>query len=386
MPAPRHLIAVLSLAGVAALAGYAYYANRSPATPQPAAATSAAAQGSASREGAPAAAAAPVGVETVEVVAQTVADDVTAVGTLRSNESVVLRPEVAGRIAAIRFREGAPVKRGEILVELDAAVQQAEVQQAKASLSLAHANFGRTADLFNRKFLSQSARDEAASQLEVARANMALAEARFERTRIRAPFDGVVGIRNVSVGDYVKEGDDLVNLEDLATLKVDFRLPELYLAKVRRGQALEVTSDAIPGERFDATVAAIDPLINEEGRSVVMRATLPNKDGQLRPGMFARVRLILRERANVAMVPEEALVPAPGNVQFVYRVVDDKAQRVEVTTGARHGTHVEVVRGLTPGDIVVTAGQLKLRDGAPVQVVRSGAESAPAAGAADRAG
>ena len=387
MPARRHLIAVLSLAGVAALGGYAYYANRSPATSQPVAATSAGAQGSGSRPAAPSPAAAPIGVETVAVVAETVADDVTAVGTLRSNESVVLRPEVAGRIAAIRFREGTPVKRGEILVELYAVVQQAEVQQAKASLALAHANFGRTADLFNRKFLSQSARDEAASQLEVARANMALAEARFERTRIRAPFDAVVGIRNVSVGDYVKEGDDLVNLEDLATLKVDFRLPELYLARVRRGQTLEVTSDAIPGERFQATVAAIDPLINEAGRSVVMRATLPNKEGQLRPGMFARVRLILRERTDVAMVPEEALVPAPGNVQFVYRVVDDKAQRVEVTTGARHGTRVEVLGGLQPGDVVVTAGQLKLRDGAPVQVVRSGAENAPpAAAAADRAG
>ncbi|MDT3669716.1 MAG: efflux RND transporter periplasmic adaptor subunit [Aromatoleum sp.] len=387
MTARRHLIAVLSLAGVVALAGYAYYANRSPATPQPAAAASAAGQGGASRPGAPAAGAAPVGVETVAVVAETVADDVTAVGTLRSNESVVLRPEVAGRIAAIRFREGAPVKRGEILVELDAAVQQAEVQQAKANLALAHANFGRTADLFNRKFLSQSARDEAASQLEVARANMALAEARFERTRLRAPFDAVVGIRNVSVGDYVKEGDDLVNLEDLATLKVDFRLPELYLAKVRRGQSLEVTSDAIPGERFQATVAAIDPLINEAGRSVVMRATLPNKDGQLRPGMFARVRLILRERADVALVPEEALVPAPGNVQFVYRVVDDKAQRVAVTTGGRHGTRVEIVDGLRPGDVVVTAGQLKLRDGAAVKVLRSGAESKPpAAAGAGRAG
>ncbi len=387
MTARRHLITVLSLAGVTALAGYAYYANRSPGSSQPAAATPAAGPGAAARPGAPAAGAAPVGVETVAVVAETVADDVTAVGTLRSNESVVLRPEVAGRIAAIRFREGAPVKRGEILVELDAAVQQAEVQQAKANLALAHANFGRTADLFNRKFLSQSARDEAASQLEVARANMALAEARFERTRIRAPFDGVVGIRNVSVGDYVKEGDDLVNLEDLATLKVDFRLPELYLARVRRGQALEVTSDAIPGERFEATVAAIDPLINEAGRSVVMRATLPNKDGQLRPGMFARVRLILRERADVALVPEEALVPAPGNVQFVYRVVDDKAQRVAVTTGGRHGTRVEIVDGLRPGDVVVTAGQLKLRDGAAVKVLRSGAESEPpAAAGAGRAG
>ena len=386
MPAARrHLIVVLSIAGVSALAGYAYYANRSPAAPQPVTALPASQnepRGATASAGTPA-----VGVETVTVVAETVADDVTAVGTLRSNESVVLRPEVAGRIAAIRFREGAPVKRGQVLVELDAAVQQAEVQQAKASLALAQANFGRTADLFNRKFLSQSARDEAASQLEVARANMALAEARFDRTRIRAPFDGVVGIRNVSVGDYVQEGDDLVNLEDLATLKVDFRLPELYLARVRRDQALEVTSDAIPGERFAAKVAAIDPLINVEGRSVVIRATLPNENDQLRPGMFARVRLILQQREDVAMVPEEALVPAPGNVQFVYRVVDDTAQRVEVTTGARRGTRVEILEGLQAGDVVVTAGQLKLRDGAAVQVVRTDAESAgPAASVADRTG
>ena len=387
MPARRPLIVVVSIAGIATLAGYAYYANRSPASPQPAAAVQSAGQDNgASAAGAPAKAD-PIGVETVTVVAETVADDVTAVGTLRSNESVVLRPEVAGRIAAIRFREGAPVKRGEILVELDAAVQQAEVQQAKANLALAHANFGRTDDLFNRKFLSQSARDEAASQLEVARANMALAEARLDRTRIRAPFAGVVGIRNVSVGGYVREGDDLVNLEDLATLKVDFRLPELYLARVRPGQTLEVTSDAIPAQRFAATLTAIDPLINEQGRSVVMRATLPNERRQLRPGMFARVRLILQQRADVAVVPEEALVPAPGNVQFVYRVVDGRAHRVEVTTGARRGARVEILAGLQPGDVVVTAGQLKLRDGAAVQIVRSGAESAaPAASAPGRAG
>lgn len=386
MPAPRRLIVALSLVGLAALAGYAYYANRGPATPQPAGAAPAAERGSGGTAGA-AAKAEPVGVETITVTSETVADDVTAVGTLRSNESVVLRPEVAGRIAAIRFREGGPVRRGEVLIELDAAVQQAEVQQAKANLALAEANYGRTDDLFKRKFLSHTARDEAASQLEVARANMALAQAHLERTRIRAPFAGVVGIRNVSVGDYVKEGDDLVNLEDIATLKVDFRLPENYLARVRPGQTLELTSDAIPGQRFEARIAAIDPLVDEQGRSVVMRATLPNEGLRLRPGMFARVRLILQQRADVAILPEEALVSAPGNVLFVYRVVDGKAQRVEVSTGARRGTRVEVVRGLQAGDVVVTAGQLKLRDGAPVRVVRTdGAGEVPSAGAAGGAG
>ncbi|AYH42987.1 efflux RND transporter periplasmic adaptor subunit [Azoarcus sp. DN11] len=377
MPARRRLIAAVSLAGTAALAGYAYHANRSagpaplvPGATSPAAASAAAVQG-------------PADVETAAVVAEAMADDVTAVGTLRSNESVVLRPEVAGRIAAIRFREGSPVRHGDVLVDFDAAVQQAEVQQARANLALAQANFGRTEDLFNRKFLSQSARDEAASRLEVARANMALAEARLGKMSVRAPFAGIVGIRNVSVGDYVKEGAELVNLEDIATLKVDFRLPEIYLAQIRPGQKLELASDAVEGRRFAAVVSAIDPLVDEQGRAVVMRATLQNDGLRLRPGMFARVRLILQERANVAVVPEEALVPAPGDVQFVYRVVDGKAQRVEVKTGARRGTRVEIVRGVQAGDLVVTAGQLKLRDGAAVRVVGAGdAPVAPEAGTA----
>ncbi|MBD5801002.1 Multidrug resistance protein MdtA precursor [Azoarcus sp. Aa7] len=377
MPVRRRLIAAVSLAGIAALAGYAYYANRSVGTVQPVSGAKPAAGANAT------AAQGPADVETVTVLAESMADDVTAVGTLRSNESVVLRPEVAGRIDAIRFREGSPVRRGDVLVEFDAAVQRAEVQQAKANLALAQANFGRTEDLFNRKFLSQSARDEAASRLEVARANMALAEARLDKMRIRAPFAGIVGIRNVSVGDYVKEGEDLVNLEDIATLKVDFRLPEIYLAQIRPGQRLELASDAVEGRDFAAVVSAIDPLVDEQGRAVAMRATLQNEGLRLRPGMFARVRLILEERANVAVVPEEALVPAPGDVQFVYRVVDGKAQRVEVKTGARRGARVEIVQGVQAGDVIVTAGQLKLRDGAAVKIVGAGgAQVSPAAGSA----
>lgn len=381
----RRLIAVLSLAGLVALGGYAYYANRLPAQPPPVASGGVPSPASATGQS-PTAPVQAIGVETMTVATESVADDVTAVGTLRSNESVMLRPEVAGRIASIRFREGAPVKRGDVLVELDSSVQEAELQQARANLALAEANFGRTEDLFRKKFLSQSARDEASSQLEVARANMALARARFDRTRIRAPFDAVVGIRNVSVGDYVDAGDDLVNLEDIATLKVDFRLPELYLSRLQPGQLLEVTSDAIPGERFDARVAAIDPLVDAQARSIVMRAALPNETLRLRPGMFARVRLILRQREDVAMVPEEALVPAPGNVQFVYKVVDGRAQRVEVATGARYGTRVEIAEGVAPGDVIVTAGQLKLRDGAPVEIVRSDGEPTSTAGAAPGAG
>lgn len=366
MPSSRRPIIVLSLIGLAALAGYAWHVNRAPA---PATAQSAAAPATGAGGGSGGGAqAAPIVVETHTVQTRALADDVSALGSLVSNESVVLRPEVSGRIETIRFRDGETVRRGAVLVELDSAVERAELQQARANLTLAESNFRRTQDLFGRKFVSQSSLDDARAKLEVARAGLALAQARLARMQVRAPFDGVVGIRSVSPGDFVKDGDALINLEDIATLKLDFRLPELYLDRVRPGQALELSSDVLPGEVHSATVEAIDPLVDAQGRAVRLRASLVNPDMRLRPGVFARVRLILAERAEVPVVPEAALVPAPGNTQFVYRVEDGKVQRVSVTTGQRRDAMVEVVDGLAPGAVVVTAGQLKLRDGAAVKV------------------
>ena len=372
MPSSRTLITLFSLVGLAALGGYAWHVNRTPAPGQPVAAQVKTA-GAGGGGGGGAGQAAPVVVETQAVSVRVLDDDVSAVGSLVSNESVVLRPEVSGRIEAIHFRDGEPVRRGEVLVELDAAVQRAELQQARANLTLAEADFSRTQDLFGRKFVSRSSLDDARAKLEVARAGVALAQARLARMQIRAPFDGVVGIRSVSPGDFVKDGDVLINLEDIATLKLDFRLPELYLDRVRSGQTLELSSDVLPGERFAATVEAIDPLVDAEGRAVRLRASLPNPDMRLRPGVFVRVRLILAERGEVAMVPEAALVPAPGDVQFVYRVADGKVQRVNVRTGQRRDAMVEIVDGLQPGMVVVTAGQLKLRDGADVKVAAASA-------------
>ncbi|MCL2876504.1 MAG: efflux RND transporter periplasmic adaptor subunit [Betaproteobacteria bacterium] len=355
----RPLIAVLCLAGFAGLGAVAWRANHAPSPSVAGAGT-----GTGANVSRPAPA--PAQVEVAKVTVREIVDDVSAVGTLVSNGSVILRPEVAGRVAAIRFRDGAAVHKGEVLVELDAAVQSAEVRQAQAELSLAEANANRVEDLFARQFVSGSARDEAVSRLEVARANTALTQARLERTRIRAPFDGIVGIRKVNVGDYVRDGDALINIEDIAVLKLDFRLPERYLARLRPGQELEVTSDVVPNVIFPAEVEAIDPLVDADGRAVLLRARLANDEGRLRPGVFARVRLIVERRDNVMLIPEAALIPAPGQTQHVFRVVDGVARQVEVKTGMRRAAEIEIVEGLASDDLVVAAGQFKLRDGTPV--------------------
>jgi membrane fusion protein (multidrug efflux system) len=376
MPLRKLIVVIASLAGVVALGAYAYYANRAPATAQ-----GEVVKGGPAGPGGPGAAkggGVAVAVETATVATARLQEDVVAIGTLRSNESVVVRPEISGRISEIGFTEGSPVQRGQLLIALDSSVYAAELQQAKANLALAETNYKRTTDLEREKFVSATAKDQSLNALRVGQANVALAEARLAKTQIRAPFDGVIGIRQVSVGDYVKEGQDLVSLEDIAALKVDFRLPEVMLTDLKRGQTVEVASDAMPNRTYAATLEAIDPLVDQNGRAVILRARLKNTEGQLRPGMFVRTRLILEERANALTVPEEALMPS-GADQYVYKVVDGKVTRVQVKTGLRRGSQVEVTQGLQAGDVVVTAGQIKLREGAAVRI------GAPAVAGPDKA-
>ncbi|MDR3323313.1 MAG: efflux RND transporter periplasmic adaptor subunit [Zoogloeaceae bacterium] len=311
-------------------------------------------------------------------------DEVSAVGTLKSNESVVLRPETSGRIEKIHFGDGAEVRTGSLLINLDAGIQAAELQQAQANLALAQANQRRNEDLFQKKFISQQSLDNTRAALKVQEANVALAVARLAKTRIRAPFDGVVGIRTVSVGDYVREGEELINLEDIKTLKVDFRLPEAYLNRLARGLTLEVTSDALPAARLQATLAAIDPLVDANGRSVSCRALLANREGQLRPGMFVRVRLSFGARENVLMVPDEAVVT--GSQPQVFRVEAGQVKAVPVRLGQHLGGQVEVLEGLQEGDAVVVSGQLKIRDGQAVTATDSAQAAPPEANAAQKTG
>ena len=324
----------------------------------------------------------PVMVEATKVRQMTMRDDAEAVGSLRSRRSVVLRPEISGRITQLNFSDGQRVRKGQLLVQLDDQLPRAQVQQSRAELSIARANHKRNQELVAQGFISQRSVDESAANLEVAEAKLALAEATAQRLRIVAPFDGVAGIRGVNVGDYLKDGADIVNVEDLDAVYVDFRLPERLQNKVKTGQTARVAFDALPGVQYSAVVLAINPQIDADGRSLAVRGCIDNRRLQLRPGMFARVTAVFGERSDANVVPEEAIVP-DGAAPYVLRVVagteegSQVAKRTTVRLGARTPGFVEVVEGLAPGDVVVTAGQQRLqRDGTAVRVVELGQPSA----------
>ena len=336
----------------------------------------------------------PVAVEVGTVKRMRLVDETEAVGTLRSRQGVTLRPEVSGRIARIGFSEGQRVKRGQLLVQLDDTLQRAQLQQAEAQASIARTQLQRNRELVAQNFVSQSAVDQSAAALEVAQAQVALAQAQLARMRVLAPFDGQSGILLVNLGDYVKDGADLVNLEDTSQVWVDYRLPERDLARVKAGLAVEVRVDAFPGQSFNARIEALDSQVDANGRSLLVRARLDNRDGILRPGMFARARTVLGVRENALVVPEESLVPQGGK-QYLIKIVDGPegkvSQRIEARLGMRVPGRVEVLDGLKEGDVLVTAGQARLMrgDSLPVRVIdlaAAGRQPArPASGAASGA-
>jgi len=300
-------------------------------------------------------------------------DDTQAVGTLRSRQGVMLRPEVSGRVARLAFTDGQRVRKGQLLVQLDDTLQLAQLRQAEAQAGIARTNLQRNRELVGQNFISQSAVDQSVANLQVADAQVALAQAQLARMRVVAPFDGVVGIRSVNIGDYVKDGADLVNLEDLSSVWVDFRLPERHMARLRAGQGVEVTLDALPGKSFAGRIEALDSQLDANGRSVLVRARLANAGGQLRAGMYARSRVVFDVRERALVVPEEALVPM-GDKQYVFKIVDDGegnkiARRIEARIGHRVPGKVELLDGVQAGDVVVVAGQARLARG-DAQAVR----------------
>ncbi|WP_207061952.1 efflux RND transporter periplasmic adaptor subunit [Motiliproteus sp. SC1-56] len=303
--------------------------------------------------------------EVVRVQPQPLVRDLEAIGSLKANESAIISPELTGRIGAIHFQEGQPVTRGDKLFTLEDSSYRATLAEVEASRRLSQVEYDQAEQLLSRKLGSQHERDKAQAQLNIYRARVNRARTELEKMTLYAPFSGVMGLRNVSVGDYVRAGDDLVELVDLERLKVEFRVPEVYLAQINVGQTVEITTDAFPGQIFEGEIYASAPRLDERGRSLQVRARIANPDGKLQPGLFARVRLILERKDAALMLPEQAILPQGQNF-FVYRVEDGKVAQVAVTLGQRSQGQVEVLSGLEAGDVVVTAGQLKLRPGAPL--------------------
>jgi membrane fusion protein (multidrug efflux system) len=322
--ASKKIYPLVALVGIAAASGFAWWYQNSPKSD-----TSAAVAVAPSAPSGPRA----VGVEVAPVQKTTLRDDAEAVGSLRSRQSVMLRPEVAGRVVSLGFADGARVSTGQLLVQLDDTFQRAEVQQSLAQMSVARANFKRNQDLVAQNFVAQRVLEESAAAMQVADAQLGLSCARLERMRIMAPFNGVVGIRNINVGDYVKDGADLIGLEDIGMLYVDYRLPERYQAQVKSGQVVEVKLDAMPNRLFKATVQAVDPLIDANGRSIGVRAVLVNGPGEptgpsagagagprpaaAKPVVTAPAKAVVSElasNANVVQVGRGVTLPTPQSL------------------------------------------------------------------------
>ncbi len=358
--------------GIAAASGAAWWLQKPKSSSDASGGTAPVAAGSAQGAASGPADGRPLSVEFAKVEVARITDDTQAVGSLRSRRGVVLRPEVSGRITQLNFTDGQRVRKGQVLVQFDDQLPLAQVQQSQAELSIALANQKRNQELVAQNFISQRSLDESAANLQVAQAKLSLAQATAARLKIIAPFDGIAGIRLVNVGDYLKDGADVVNIEDIDALFVDFRLPERFQSKIKRGQTAMLDIDALPGRKYTAQVQAIDPLIDANGRSVGVRGCIDNRQLQMRPGMFARVNVVFGERENARLIPEEAIVPQGGR-QFVIKLLPGSSaqtratKRVEVRVGLRRPGKVEILEGLDAGDMVVTTGQQRIqRDGTMV--------------------
>lgn len=313
----------------------------------------------------------PAAVETAKATASRLSDDVMALGTLLSDESVAIAPETSGRVAKIMFADGQTVDKGTPLFQFDSDLAQSDLAEARARLQLAEASFARNQKLRQSGNVAQSAYDEALSARDVARATVEAAQVRLDKLTIAAPFSGTLGFRSVSEGAYVTAGTALVQLDKTDRLQVSFAVPELQQQAVAAAKTVSFTADAVPGESFTAEISALNPAIDVNGRALQVRAQLDNSDGRLRPGLLVRVTVKGPEREAV-MVPEQAIVQrAAGAVLFT--VADGRVTEVKVKLGKRAEGKVEVLDGVKADDAVVTAGNAQLSDGAKVDVVSSAA-------------
>ncbi len=310
----------------------------------------------------------PIAVEVVKVQASDLESSVRAVGTLLAEASATLRAEVPGQVLDIHFEEGKRIAKGEKLYTLEATVLEAEANEARANAERSEAAFKRAQELQAKQLISMTDYDAARANYDVDVARLLSSRAKLSKTVIRAPFDGFVGLRRINIGDYATVGQELVDVVKLDPLRVDFSVPEILLPKVTPGQNVDVTVDAYPDDVFVGRITAVSPKSDIRGHNLQVRASLPNTELKLRPGLFVRVRVSLGVISDALLIPEQAIWPI-GQNKTVYIVVDGKAQQRVVRLGERRPGTVEVLSGLAAGDTVVVAGQMKLHDGASVQPV-----------------
>ena len=316
----------------------------------------------------------PTLVDTYTITPKEVSNTLKAVGSIRAIEAVEVRPEVSGKIVRINFEDGQLVTAGMLLFSLDSEIERAQYNEAMANLRASERNRPRIMELASKQLISKSEAESALNTAEVAAAQVQSAKARLDKMEIRAPFEGVVGLRQVSVGAYVNAGQALVELVRLDPLEVEFQVPESQVARLASGQNVQIQLDALPSVKFDGAITAIAPSVQINGRSVSVRARLNNQDGKLVPGQFAQVLVELSKAAPTLMIPEQAIWPN-GDKKMVYVVRQEKAELVPVELGSREPGWVEIVSGLKAGDVVVTAGQMKLFPGAPVMLAKPAKKS-----------
>lgn len=308
----------------------------------------------------------PVPVEMARAEVRLLSEILNLVGTLEAHEAVLLKPEIPGKIEAIRFRQGERVSKDTLLVDLDDRETVAALREAEADLSFARAENARRQDLFKQRVVSRQELDRTRAQMDRVAARVEVMKARLRKTKIRAPFDGIVGSRRVSPGAVVEPGDPLVNFEAVDYLTLNFDVPERYIPDLAVGQVVKIKVVAFPDRTFEGKVYFINPRVSSLNRSVTAKAKVPNPDYLLRPGMFANTALLIQEKPEALTIPEQSLVPQ-GDQQFVFRVKPDSTvDMVPVTTGIRDAGVVEIVAGLARGDTIVVSGHQKIGPGSKV--------------------
>ena len=298
----------------------------------------------------------------------TIEDRIEALGTLRANESVELTASVTEIVTAINFDDGDRIKAGQVLVQMTNDEEQAQLREARVTVDEAKRQYERIKSLRAQQSASESQLDEQQRVWEANRARLAAIESRLADRLLRAPFAGVVGLRNVSIGALVEPGDIITTLDDDSVMKLDFSVPATYLAALEPGMSATAITRAWQGQLFEGRVKSIDSRVDPVTRTVIVRALLPNPDHALRPGMLMQVEL-QSQRREAIIIPEECLV-AQGQKQFVYVVdrADNKVERREVRIGTRRPGEVEIIEGLVVGEQVITDGTLKVRPGNKVSI------------------